>query len=158
LNDGQIAEITSVVNSAEISLGTLALNRAQLPATQDYARSMITMHTAAQERQTALVGASGLTPSPSAISAQLTDDVVLVRDQLESATVAELDVLYLRSQVALHSTVLETYDEQLLPNVTSDQLRAELVVARVEVAAHLEEALALLTTLEAVDGADAGVP
>jgi putative membrane protein len=158
LTDGQIAEITTVVNAGEITLGTLALNRAQLPGTQDYARMMITMHTAAQERQTALVAALGLTPTPSTLSTQLTEDAASVSSQLESATAAEVDVLYVRSQVALHGTVLETIDEQLLPNVTADTLRAELVVVRVEVAAHLEQALALLATLEGVDGADAGVP
>jgi predicted outer membrane protein len=146
------------VNTGEIALGMLALSRAQLPATRDYAQSMVSMHQSAQERQAALVAAIGVTPSPSSISSQLTDDAVRVRSQLESAADAEVDVLYIRSQVELHANVLETIDEQLLPNVSADMLREELVVARVMVAAHLETAQALLVTLEGVDGSDAGVP
>jgi hypothetical protein len=53
--------------------------------------------------------------------------------------------------------VLLTIDEQLLPNVTEELLRADLLVTRAEVATHLEQAQTLLATLEVGD-TDAGVP
>ncbi|HTU57718.1 MAG TPA: DUF4142 domain-containing protein [Polyangiales bacterium] len=157
LNDGQIAEITSVVNTGEISLNTLAATRAIVPAAQDYAQAMVAMHTTAQERQTALVNSLGITASSSALSARLTEDVARIRTTLESAEALDFDLLYIRTQVDLHARVLLTIDEQLLPNVTAEQLRAELVVARAEVAMHLQEAQTILATLEVGD-TDAGVP
>ena len=157
LNDGQIAEITSVVNTGEISLGMLAANRALVPAAQDYAQTMIAMHTAAQERQAALVASLGITPSSSALSARLTEDAARIRTTLESAEALDFDLLYIRTQVDMHARVLLTIDEQLLPNVTEEPLRADLLVTRAEVATHLEQAQAILATLEVGD-TDAGVP
>jgi|GEM_PF-2170676 len=157
LNDGQIAEITNVVNTGEISLGMLAVNRAVVPAAQDYAQAMIAMHTAAQERQNALVSSLGITPSTSALSARLSEDAARVRTTLESADALDFDLLYIRSQVDLHARVLLTIDEQLLPNVTEELLRADLLVTRTEVATHLVQAQTLLATLEVGD-TDAGVP
>lgn len=157
LDDGQIAEIANVVNTGEVALGTLALNRATLPAAREYAQSMITLHTAAQDRQAALLSTLGVTPTPSSLSERLTEDATAIRATLESADDASFDLLYIRSQVDLHARVLATIDEQLVPNVTAEELRAELVLTRAEVATHLEEAQTILATLEVGD-ADAGVP
>jgi putative membrane protein len=145
------------VNTGEISLGMLAVNRAVVPAAQDYAQAMIAMHTGAQERQNALVSSLGITPSTSALSARLSEDAARVRTTLESADALDFDLLYIRSQVDLHARVLLTIDEQLLPNVTEELLRADLLVTRTEVATHLAQAQTLLATLEVGD-TDAGVP
>jgi predicted outer membrane protein len=158
LSDGQIAEVTSVANTGEISSGTLAVNRAVSPAVIDYAQSRIALYQLAEERQTAVVIAIGVTPSPSALSAQLTEDTVRIRTQLESASAAEFDVLYLRSQVELQQRLLTAIDDQLLPNVVADTLRSELVLTRTQVQGYLDTARALLATLEGSDEGDAGVP
>lgn len=158
LNDGQIAQITTVVNTGEITLGMLALNRGQVPAARDYAASMIAMHQAAQERQTALVTALGITPSPSSLSDRLAQDAMSIQNTLTTADAASFDLLYIQSQVDLHARVLNTIDEQLLPNVTAEMLRDDLVITRTEVVAHWEQAREILAALQGVDGADAGVP
>jgi putative membrane protein len=119
---------------------------------------MIAAHNTAQQRQTAIVNALGLTASPSPLSEQLSDNATQTQLQLQNASATEFDVLYIRSQVDMHLQVLQAIDEQLLPNVSAETLRAELVLTRTDVAAHLESARALLATFDGTDASDAGAP
>ncbi|HKU38118.1 MAG TPA: DUF4142 domain-containing protein, partial [Polyangiales bacterium] len=156
LTDAQIAAVTTVANSGEVDLGTLAVARAVLPAVRDFAQMMVTMHTAAQTRQSAVLATLGVQIAPNPISTQLEADAMALRGQLTSASAAAFDRAYIQSQVDVHMRVLTTFDEQLLPNATAPALRADLMLARGEVAAHLALARTLLATLD--DLSDAGVP
>jgi|GEM_PF-6642368 len=68
--------------------------------------------------------------------------------ELDAADAAEFDALYLRSQVDGHMKVLMLISERLLPSVKADELRDELMLARMEVATHLEGARNASTSLE----------
>jgi putative membrane protein len=155
LSDAQIAAVLSAVNTAETGAGTFALTRATTPAAREYAESMVEMHNTAKERQTALFNALDLTLEPSTLSTQLTDDSTATMTQLMSLTDTEFDAAYLKSQADAHMKVLMIIDEQLLPNVVADTLRAELVLTRTTVAAHLDAAR---LALQPVQEDDAGVP
>jgi putative membrane protein len=155
LNDAQIAAVTSTANTGEISLGMLALTRATLPAVRTFAQMMVDMHSAAQTRQSAVLGALNLQISGNPISMQLESDATQVTTQLTAAAADQFDLAYIRSQVDIHTKVLGIIDTQLLPNVSAATLLADLTVTRTEVAAHLAEATALLDQLE---NSDAGVP
>lgn len=155
LSDAQIAAVLSAVNTAETGAGTFALTRATTPAAREYAESMVEMHNTAKERQTALFNTLDLTLEPSELSVQLTDDATATMTQLMSLTDTEFDAAYLKSQADAHMKVLMIIDEHLLPNVVADTLRAELVLTRTTVAAHLDAAR---LALQPVQEEDAGVP
>jgi putative membrane protein len=156
LSDGQIAEFASAANAGEITVGMVAVTRAQTPAVRDYAQTMISAHNTAQARQTAIVNTLGITTSTSPLSEQLSENAAAVLKQLQNASVTDFDILYVRSQIDMHLQVLQALDEQLLPNVSADALRSELVLTRTEVQGHVESARGLLGLLE--DLSDAGVP
>lgn len=155
LNDAQIVAVLGAVNSGEISSGTLAVERAVSSAVRNYAESMVTVHKTAQERQSLLAMELMLTQEPSPLSMQLADDASSLMDQLSAASEAEFDALYLRSQVDNHMKVLMLIEERLLPSVTNEMLRTEIMQTRTEVAAHHEGARNATSTL---DDTDAGVP
>lgn len=157
LTDGQIVNFASTANAGEISLAMVALNRAQIPAVRDYAQTMISGHNTAQARQTALATSLQLTATTSPLSEQLSENAAQVLKQLQNASVTDFDILYVQSQIDVHTQVLQALNDQLLPSVSADALQAELLVTRTEVQAHLETARALLVTLETLD-TDAGVP
>jgi putative membrane protein len=156
LSDAQIAAVTTAANTGEISLAMLALTRAQLPATRSFAQMMIDMHSAAQTRQNAVLDVLDLMIAANPVSMQLERDAMQVTTQLNTAAPNQFDLLYIRSQVEIHTKVLSIIDDQLLPSVSAPALRADLVLTRTEVAAHLAAARVLLDQLE--DLTDAGVP
>jgi putative membrane protein len=156
LSDAQIAAVTSAANTGEISLAMLALTRAQLPATRAFAQMMSDMHGAAQTRQNAVLDVLDLTVAANPVSMQLERDAMQVMTQLNTAAPNQFDLLYIRSQVEIHTKVLSIIDGQLLVSVDAPALRADLVLTRTEVAAHLAAAQVLLDQLE--DLTDAGVP
>jgi putative membrane protein len=156
LNDGQIVAVLSAVNSSEISSGTLALDRAVSPAVKDFAQSMVTVHNTAQSRQAALATSLNLMVEQSPLSIQIAEDAAGLMTQLSMASDAEFDVAYLRSQVEAHMKVLMLINEQLLPAVQDEMLRAELMLTRDEVGTHHEAARTASATL--ADDADAGTP
>jgi putative membrane protein len=158
LEDGQITELLGSVNTIQVSLGTLAVERALDPEVRNYAQTLVTMHNAAQARQTAVIEALTLMQAPSKLSEAIETEATATRNQLQNATAIQFDFAFVSEQVRLHTQVLEAIDEQLLPSVTAEALRAELVVTRTDVEAHLTEARRLLTTLDGGADADAGIP
>jgi len=155
LSDGQIVAVLAAVNASEISQGTTAMTRAVSEGVRNFAESMVTVHNTAQARQTELAMSLGLASEVSPLSTQLGEDAKTVMAQLTAASDAEFDALYLRTQVDSHMKVLMLIGEHLLPSVTSDELRAELMLTRMEVATHLEGARNASTPLE---DTDAGTP
>lgn len=155
LSDGQIVAILAAVNATEVSLGTLAVSRAVAPAVRNFGASMIAAHNAAQERQTRLAMSLDLTADENELSMQLAKDAESLTEELTAADAAEFDALYLRSQVDGHMKVLMLIGDRLMPSVQSEELRDELMLARMEVATHLEGARNASTALE---DTDAGMP
>ena len=155
LSDGQIVAVLAAVNASEISQGTTAMTRAVSEGVRNFAESMVTVHNTAQARQTDLAMSLGLMSEVSPLSMQLGEEAKSLMAQLTAASDAEFDALYLRTQVDSHMKVLMLIGEHLLPSVTSDELRAELMLTRMEVATHLEGARNASTPLE---DTDAGTP
>lgn len=140
LDDAQIGGVTSAVNTGEIQQGRLAASRATTNEAREFGAMMVTMHTAAQERQAALLSRLGLTPRESRLSEQLTASAQSTLAELETKTGRDFDIAYLDAQIVQHRTTLETIDRVLLPSGKAEELRQELQTARGEVANHLEMA------------------
>jgi hypothetical protein len=66
LTEAQVVGVAAAINMGEIQAGTLAQTKAVSTQAKDYASMMVTMHTAAQARQTAL----GVTPAASPVQAE----------------------------------------------------------------------------------------
>jgi putative membrane protein len=155
ITEPQVVGVTSAINAGEIQAGTLASEKAVSGPAIDFAEMMVTMHTAAQQRQSALGIAAAPSPQRTAVeSAAMTAQQMLMNTPAGPG----FDLAYLESQVTMHLMALELIDEVLLPSATTQALRNELTGTRAEVAMHLAQARDLVS--RARDGglpaADAG--
>jgi putative membrane protein len=153
LSDAQIAAVVLAANGGEVEQGEIAVNAGQRDDVRAFARMLVTMHSAAVERENALFRTLMLTPEENAVSAELKAASDATVQALNAANAAGFDMLYVMSQVDAHRKVLDLIDDRLLPSVTSAELRAELNTMRADVQRHLELATELLAALgEAPDG------
>ena len=159
LTDAEIIHIMQTANKGEIDQGTLAQGKAQAPAVKDFAMSMITGHTMANTRLSALAAMAALTPAPNQTSKALQDQAAMDTQALMLATGAAFDALYMQKQEAMHAKVLKLLDEQLIPQAKNASLKAELTAARMHVAGHLAQAKTIKAALGNLDGGvtDGGV-
>jgi predicted outer membrane protein len=153
LSPAQVVGVAAALNTGEIEAGTLAQGKAVSTAAKDYASMMVTMHTAAQQRQAAL----GVAPAPSPEQMTVTTMAATALQNLQTLPAGpSFDTAYLESQVLMHTNARNLIDNLLLPNAANaPALRDELTRTRGEVVAHLTQAMALLGD-GGVSGADAG--
>ena len=157
LTEPQIVGVAAAVNAGEIQAATLAQSKGTSPEVRAYAQAMITMHTAAQQRQSAL----GVSPQPSPTRVKVEGAAATAQQILTVTPAGSLfDEAYIRSQVEMHAMTRDLIDDVLLPSATTPALRNELTQTRSEVEMHLEQARAISdgTTADAGTATgDAGV-
>lgn len=139
LTEGQVVKILSVANNGEIVQARTALPKLQTLQARNFAESMIEKHTANEIKGQALAKRMGVMPQASQLSNALQTDSNEMVVKLGNAS-APVDKQYVADQVKLHSKVLQTIDNQLLPNVKNAELRSFLVETRSAVAMHLQVA------------------
>jgi putative membrane protein len=140
LTEAQVVGLASAINDGEISAGQLASTKATDPDVKEFATMMVTMHTAANTRASAL----GITPADSAPQNEVETMAAMVATTLQNTPAgAEFDSTYVESQVVMHTAALSAFDRMLLPNAKTPALVAELQRTRGEVVMHLSEAQAL---------------
>ncbi|MDB4972049.1 MAG: hypothetical protein JWN48_390 [Myxococcaceae bacterium] len=153
LSEAQVVGVAAAINAGEIGAAMVAQGKATTAAARDYAAMMIEMHTAAQQRQTAL----GITPTTSPQQTTVMTMASQTLQTLQSTPAGPgFDVTYLQSQVTMHNSALSLIDSVLLPSASTPALRAELTRARGEVVMHLTLAQGLLSADGGVVGGDAG--
>jgi len=148
LTDPQIAAVTSTANEGEVLQANTARPKLTNSSAQGFADMMVTMHTAAQARQSALLMQKGITPEPNAISTMLKQESDAIVAQL-SAAPAPVDLAYMTAQVMVHQKVLNTLDTVLIPAADDPALKADLSTTRGEVSAHLNMATSIRDQLAA---------
>lgn len=140
LTNPQIAAVTSAANTGEIMQAQTALPKLSNAEAKAFAMSMIDMHTAAQERQAALLQRKQIMPEDNPTSTALKQESDAIVAALMAASAPDVDQLYIEKQVDVHTKVLALLDDELIPSAEDAELRAELMTARDEVAAHLNQA------------------
>jgi putative membrane protein len=136
LTDPQIAAVTDAVNTAEIEQAQLAQSKSTNDQVQSFAGMMIEHHGQAKRKQTTL----GIAEAESPLSLKLAAETHTTLAQLKQKSGSEFDRAYLQAQIDGHQKVLETIDQQLLPNAKDPELKTYLQELRPQVAAHLERA------------------
>ena len=136
LTDAQIARITSDANAAEINQGKLALTKAKDPAVKRFAERMVKHHTEAKNKQEKLK----LDTADSALATKLEHDGSNTLAALTANSDAGFDQEYMADQVKEHQRVLDTIDQQLLPNAKNEALKSYLASIRPTVESHLKDA------------------
>jgi len=145
LDDGQIALITSDANNAEIEQAKLAEQRAKDPRVKHFASKMVKHHTEAKDKQAKLE----IKTESSRASMELEKSAGTTLANLQALTGSAFDTAYINAQVDEHQKVLDTINDQLLPNVKSDALKSYLDDIKPTVENHLKDAQNIQRNLNA---------
>lgn len=141
LGDREILGALAAIDTGEITQGTLARTQATDATVRAYGESMVTMHTQASARLTALSQRIDMTPQDSARSRALASDATSTHQRLSGMSGAAFDRAYIDAQVMQHTHALDLIDHTLLPQAHNQELRAALTNdVRPMVDAHLQQA------------------
>jgi len=154
LSDAQIAAITEAANTAEIAQAKMAQSKAKDAAVKAFASMMITHHGEAKQKQAQLK----LKTEASGVSTAMDADAGATLNALETESGKEFDKAYISAQVTGHQKVLDTINDQLLPNVKDAKLKAYLEEIKPKVAQHLKKAKQLQEGLERKSSSTAVAP
>jgi putative membrane protein len=138
--DARAAAIAEAANKGEIQLAQLAQERATNPDVKAFADRMVTEHTATLQRQQQLFSRVGLTPKDNDTAKSLRSEVSTMSDRLKNLSGTDFDREYIAGQVTLHTRVLSLLDNDILPKLQRDDVRADFQRMRSDIAAHLEAA------------------
>lgn len=149
-SDGEVAAALAAVDRGEIAQGTLAQARASDPRVRAFGAAMVTMHTDATSRMSALCQRANITPREGDRSRRLASDGAAVQQRLDALRGAEFDRAYVDAQVAQHGDALALIDNTLVAMSHHADLRAALTGdVRPMVAEHLRQARELQRALAA---------
>jgi|GEM_PF-3905491 len=164
-NDGGVAgdqgvvAVLMAVNTGEIDQGTLAQSKGMNADVKAYGSQMVTEHSAANQRASALVQSLGLAAGDNAVSETVKAEGKTILSQLQGVTGMEFDVAYINAQVTQHAKVLNIIDSTLVPAAQSQAMKEELTTLRASVAMHLSHAQMIQAALQdggMGDGGDGG--
>lgn len=147
LSDPQIAHIAVTANTIDVETARLAEPRTTTPQVREFAQTMITDHTAVNEQAAALAQRLGVTPEENEVSRSLLADAAAAGSRLESLNGDAFDRAYVDHEVTYHQTVLDALDQTLIPAASNAELRALLEQVRPAIAAHLDHARSLQSSL-----------
>lgn len=140
LTDGQIAQILTTVDDAEIQQAQLALKKARDPQVQAFANHMIEQHTASKQAGAQMVSQSQLHPTDSPKAQELQQAGEQMMAKLNAADENNFDITYIDGQLDEHKQVLTLIKAQLLPAANNTALQNQLTNARAMVEQHIEQA------------------
>lgn len=131
---GAYVEMAAASDLFEIQSSNLALTRAQSPAIRQFAQMMIDHHTQTTAQLTAAATAAGTPPAPSLMQMQ-----ARMLEQLQAASGAEFDRLYVSQQVQAHQMALALHGNYARRGDTP-ALRSVAATATPIVQRHLDRA------------------
>ena len=148
LDDEKILDIAHVANVGEIDQAKLALTRARDPRVKQYAKMMITHHTAAEKQEADIVRKKSLNMIASKTSDMLQNDAKTAYDVLKNKSGAAFDHAYVDAQVKQHAALLSLIDGRLTASATDAQVKSLVAGLRPTVVSHLDQAKALQPSLK----------
>jgi putative membrane protein len=147
LTDPEVAHVAVTANTIDIELAQLAQTRMTNPAVKQFAATMIADHSAVNAKAGALAKKLNVTPKDNAVSQSLLSGAATARAALEKQTGKAFEKGYVEREVAYHQAVLDAIDKLLIPTTENAELKQLLTEVRPAIAAHLEHAKRLNTTL-----------
>lgn len=148
LTDPQIAAIVVAANSVDVDAGKFAKGKTKNAEIKKFAQQMVTDHTAVNKSAIELVTRLKVTPEENDTSMALKKGGIENINKLKTLKGKEFDKAYVDHEVNYHQTVLDAIDQALIPNAQNAELKALLEKVRPAIAAHLEHAQHIQSTLK----------
>src|SRR5690242_21900671 len=149
LSDPEVAHVAVTANSIDIDAARFAQTRTQNAAVKQFAKTMITDHSAVNAQAAALATKLGVTPKDNPVSQSLLKAAAEARANIEPLKGKAFGKAYIDREVGYHQAVLDALDHLLSPTTENAELKKLLVDVRPAIAAHLEHAKKLQGTLVA---------
>jgi putative membrane protein len=146
--DPQIAAIVVTANQVDIDAGKLAQSKSKNKEIKKFGKMMVTDHTGVNKSASDLVKKLNVTPEENDTSKALKkggDDNLANLKKLKGK---EFDKAYVDHEVDYHQQVLDAIDKTLIPAAKNEELKALLVKVRPAIAAHLEHAKQVQSSLK----------
>ena len=149
LSDPEVAHVAVTANSIDIDLAKLAQSRTANHDVKQFAKTMVTDHSAVNAQASALATKLGVTPKDNDVSQSLLKGAAEARATIEPLKGKAFDKAYIDREVAYHQAVLDALDKLLIPTTENAELKQLLVDVRPAIATHLEHAKKLQGVLVA---------
>jgi len=146
--DPQIAQIVVTANTVDIDAGKLAKGKTKNAEVKKFAEQMITDHTAVNKSATDLVTKLNVKPEDNDTAKSLMTGGDENMAALKKLNGAAFDKAYVDHEVTYHEQVLDAIDKTLIPNAKNAELKALIEKVRPAIAAHLEHAKSLQSTMK----------
>jgi len=146
--DPQIASIVVTANTVDIEAGKLAKSKSTSAEIKKFAQQMITDHASVNDSATKLVKKLNVKPEDNSTSKDLKKGGDENIAKLKTLKGKDFDKAYVDNEVSYHQTVLNAIDDTLIPSATNPELKALLNQVRPSIAAHLEHAKHIQSTLK----------
>jgi putative membrane protein len=146
--DPQIADIVVTADNVDIEAGKMAKSMTKSSEVKKFANQMITDHTAVNKSATDLAKKLNVTPEESDTSRALKKGGEDSMAKLKSLKGKAFDKAYVDNEVSYHQTVLDAIDKTLIPSAKNEELKNLLTKVRPNIAAHLEHAKHLQSTMK----------
>jgi putative membrane protein len=140
LADANIAAMVLASNNTDISYARLVPSRAERADIKEFAKRMLTDHTAVNGLLNDLLTKLDLTPEDNVTSLDLRDESANKRDLMRELNGYAFDSTYIENEVAYHRKFLASLDNVMIPRARASELRVLLTTVRPAVAAHLAHA------------------
>lgn len=141
LQQNQALGLLSVINKAEINAGQLAAKQATGASAKNYAQLMIKEHTDNEAKLMAWKPDMSSAPAKAKMAEAKAEAAALAKKQGR-----DFDMAYLQAMVMDHEKALKALDSKIIPAATDPAVVAFLKETRTHVAAHLQQAQALVTS------------
>ncbi len=150
VDDNQMLSVLDAMNQSEILPSQVAQQKATNPELKQYARRMVTEHTALGDSMRARAQAMGLTTADHPLAESTRAAAAAVTQRLQGLQGMDFDTAYAAFMVQSHQTALSTVRERLIPRAQNAQLRAALETrVRPAVEMHLRDIERIRGTLGA---------
>lgn len=145
--DAEIAHIVVTADQIDIDAGKLAESKTKNKEVKEFAKLMVTDHTAVNKQASDLVKKLGVTPKDNSTSQSLVTGAKENIAALKKLKGNEFDKHYVDHEVAYHQAVLDAMDKTLIPNAKNAELKALIEKVRPAFVAHLDHAKMIQTSL-----------
>jgi len=145
-SDAQVLAIASALNRGEILEAQAVIGRGESPEVKAFAQRMIDDHTRLETAMQELASRLGVAPMENAISQELTQSAQDEAQKLQMQTGKALDQMYITHEMVEHFKAYSLVRSLLIPSARPE-LRAGLVEARAAIAAHIELAVTVQSTV-----------
>lgn len=130
VDDAEIASALLAISRGAVAESELARSRSMTFEVQDYAAQVLVSHGAALQRQEALFGRIGISPSGGSMAAAIEASTTQRLAALNGLDVDQFDAAFLSAEIALRTAALSLIDLTLRPQVRNADLGRELATVR----------------------------